>query len=202
MMDGTAQHAMAGGLQAVIECVTGLPGFDDFRAMCDIGGSHGLFTMGLLARNEAMRGTIYDFPSVAEQSAERCREMGFGDRVTTQGVDLNEATLPEARFDLALASHILYPFKADLHGIIGKIAHAVKPGGWFVSHHSFGWNEPGGRLEKAALELTTRLAGYQSHFIEKDELAEALSANGFETPSFHPVSARRMHLVTVARKSR
>jgi SAM-dependent methyltransferase len=200
MMDGSAQHALAGGLQAVIDCVSGLPGFCDFRAMCDIGGNHGLFTMGLLARNKAMHGTIYDLPPVIEQARARCVDMGFGDRVTVQGFDLTKDAFPEARFDLALASHVLYPFKNDLSAMIVKIAGCLKPGGWFVSHHSCGWNEPGDRLEKGALELVTRLAGYKSHFIEKDEWADSLRAGGFAEPEFHPVPGRKLHLIAVARK--
>ena len=200
MMDGSAQHALAGGLQAVIECVCGLPGFDGFRAMCDIGGNHGLFTMGILARNGSMHGTIYDLPPVIEQTRLRIEGKGFGGRVTAQGFDLTKGAFPEARFDLALASHVLYPFRHDLPGMIGKIAGCLKPGGWFVSHHSYGWNEPGDRLEKGALELITRLAGFKSHFIEKDELSEALEITGFAPPEFHPVPGRRLHLVTLARK--
>ena len=200
MMDGSAQHALAGGLQAVIERVTSLSEFGDFRAMCDIGGNHGQFTMGLLARNQALHGTIYDLPPVIEQTRRRCVEAGFGDRVTAQGFDLTKDAFPEARFDLALASHVLYPFRSDLPGMIGKIAGCLKPGGWFVSHHSYGWNEPGDRLEKGSLELITRLAGYKSHFIEKDELSDALGASGFAPPEFHPVPGRRLHLVTLARK--
>lgn len=199
IMDGTAQNAKVTGLLPVVDFITALPGFDGFRTMCDIGGNHGLYTMAVLERNAAMLGTIYDLPPVVKQSKLRCEQMGFGNRVMTKGIDFREETLSEGQFDLAFTSDLLYAFKSDLGAIMKKISHGLKPGGWFVSHHACDRIGAGRELYKASLELVTRLAGYESHFIEREELKEALESAGFGEPLFHPVPGT-VGLLTAAQK--
>lgn len=200
VMEGTAQDARGTALWAVVDTVAALPGFDRFEAMCDIGGNHGLFTMGVLSRNPAMTGTILDLPAVADQARERCREAGFAGRIETRGFDFHTDPLPEAAFDLVLTSHVLYMFKRDLATAAARIGAGLRPGGWFVSHHYAGRLE-GDKADKGtALELLTRLAGYPSHFIEKEELAEALAGAGFTDIVSSPVAPGRLGLITTARK--
>ncbi|XXJ20169.1 methyltransferase [Desulfovibrio caledoniensis] len=200
VMDGTAQNALWGGAKGVADVAASLPGFESFRAMCDIGGNHGLYTLGVLDRNPSLAGTIFDLPDVAAQAAKRCHRLGYGDRVETVGMDLREGDLPEARFDLAVTSHVLYAFRDDLSGALRKIADSLKPGGWFISHHYCGGCAPEGALREACLEMVTRLAGYPSHFIGREQLSAALDEAGFETPRFHDVPGRDMNLIAVARK--
>lgn len=198
-MNGSAQNALRGGAAAVADVAAALPGFADFRAMCDIGGNHGLYTMAVLERNPALRGVIYDLPPVAAQSKLRCERMGYGDRVEARGMDFREAALPEAAYDLALTSHVLYSFKDDLPGTLARIAAGLKPGGWFLSHHYCDRDESGHALQKASLELVTRLAGYPSHFIGREELRDALRSAGFGEPVFTLVSGSEMDVIGVAR---
>ena len=200
IMDGTAQNALWGGAKGVADVAASLPDFESFRAMCDIGGNHGLYTLGVLDRNPSLAGTIFDLPDVAAQAAKRCQRMGYGDRVKAVGMDFREEGLPEACFDLAVTSHVLYAFRDDLSGALGKIADSLKPGGWFISHHYCGGCAPESALREACLEMVTRLAGYPSHFIGREDLSAALDRAGFDTPQFHDVPGRDMNLITVARK--
>ena len=200
IMDGTAQNALWGGARGVAEVAASLPGFASFTAMCDIGGNHGLYTLGVLDRNPSLAGTIFDLPDVADQAAKRCQRLGYGDRVDAVGMDFREEGLPEARFDLAVTSHVLYAFRDDLPGALRKIAEGLKPGGWFISHHYCGGCAPESALREACLEMITRLAGYPSHFIGREELSAALDQAGFEAPQFHDVPGRDMNLITVAQK--
>ena len=199
-MEGTAQSARWGAADAVAEVAASLPGFEGFTAMCDIGGNHGLYSMGVLERNPGLRGVVYDLPDVAEQARRRWKKLGFEDRIEAVGMDFREETLPEGRYDLAITSHVLYAFKEDLAGALGRIADGLKDGGWFISHHYSGRCEPGGELHKASLELLTRLAGYASHFIDRDELSAALAEAGFEEPRFSAVPGRVTGLIAAARK--
>lgn len=200
VMEGTAQDAVGSGLGPVVDVVAALPGFDGFRTMCDIGGNHGEYTMGVLDRNEEMRGTIFDLPHVAKQSRARCEKLGYGGRIGTEGLDFREGSLPESAFDLAMTSHVLYGFKDDLNAALGRIAHGLKQGGWFVSHHYAGRRNGHDPLTTASLELLTRLCGYPSHFVEREDLVEALTRNGFADIRHHPVSENGLGLITVARK--
>ena len=199
-MDGAAQNALWAGAGALADVAASLPGFDSFRTMCDIGGNHGLYTLGVLDRNPALSGSIFDLPSVVEQSAQRCAKSGYGERVDIVGFDFRKETLPKSQYDLALASHFLYAFKDDLAGALRKIAHGLKPGGWFISHHYCGSAGPKHALRDACLELVTRLSGHPSHVIRHEELKEALDQAGFGEVRFNTVPGREMSLLTSARK--
>jgi len=83
---------------------------------------------------------------------------------------------------------------------LGRIARGLKSGGWFVSHHYAGRKAGHDLLTTSSLELLTRLCGYPSHFVEQDELDEALAQAGFADIRHHPVSRDGLGLVTVARK--
>lgn len=200
-MEGAAQEAIGGGLADTIEFTASLPNFDNFRTMCDIGGNHGMYTMGVLDRNENMQGTIFDLPHVAEQAQIRCDKAGFGARVTTTGLDFLKEHIPAEQFDLILTSHVLYAFQHDLDTTLTKIAEGLKPGGWFVSHHYSGYGQKGNELTKATLELLTRLSGYSSHFIEQGTLVKILKTLKFEDIRCQPISETGLGLMVAARKA-
>lgn len=200
IMEGTAQDAMGTAVYRVVDVVAGLDGFDRFKAMCDIGGNHGLFTMGVLDRNPSMTGVIMDLPPVAERAGARCRNAGYGERIEARPFNFLADRLPDSAFDLVLTSHFLYVVKSDLSGSARRIADSLRPGGWFVSHHYAGRTGQQGGAASHAQELLTRLSGYPSHFIEREELEEALSDAGFAEVAFHPVGPDRKGLITVGRK--
>lgn len=200
-MEGTAQESRGSGLFSVVQAVTELTGFAEFEAMCDIGGNHASFTMGILEKNPSMKGVVYDLPHVAEKVGPRCERFGFGDRIEGKPFDFRKERLPAAAYDLALTSHLLYCYKDDLNEAVQKIGETLKPGGWFVSHHYAKEEDGRSAMTVASLELLTRLCGYPSHFIEREEMNTVLAANGFETPKWHHVPESQLGLVMTARKS-
>jgi len=199
-MEGTAQEACAAGLLPVTEFIAGLPGFEDFRLMADIGGNHAAYTMGVLDKNDKMRGEVLDLPHVAEASNLRCARMGYGDRIEAKPFDFRTDELASQQYDLIFTSHFLYAVKDHLPEAVGKIAQGLKPGGWFVAHHFAGRKTGDARLASACLDLMTRMAGYLSHFVEREELEDALSANGLTDIRFQGVGAHSKGLIAAARK--
>jgi SAM-dependent methyltransferase len=199
-IEGMAQYALGSGVVPVAEFVAELPGFEDFRAMCDIGGNHGLYTMAVLDRNEFLRGAVCDLPPVAEQLRERAERFGFGDRVEAVGLDFRTDDLPAGPYDLVLTSHILYAFREDVAGTLRRIAENIRPGGWFISHHYARNGRNEGRMGSAVLELQTRMCGYPSHFIEREELEAAFADAGFADFRFQAVPGD-FGLIGAARKA-
>ena len=197
-IEGTAQDAMSSGLAPVVDCISQLPGFDGFTSMCDIGGNHGLYTLGVLELNLKMVGVIYDLPHVLDLVQSRCNDMGFRKRVSTSAFNFREDHLPESQYDVAVMSHILYAMKKDLSNAVEKVARTLKPGGWLVSHHYTRYEKSGDLKAKASLEALTRLCGYSSHFIEKDELTKVLLSHGFENIRYEDVSENGFGLITMA----
>ncbi|MHC1790898.1 methyltransferase [Solidesulfovibrio sp.] len=176
VMEGTAAHALSGALQRVTRFVAGLPGFSDMRTLCDVGGNHGEFSMALLDANPDLRAVILDLPHVAEASLKRCRQRGYGDRIETRAFDLCTEAPDRAAYDLIVVSHVLYGVAEDLAPALGRLAAALRPGGWLVSHHF----APGGRASdvEACHELITRLAGYPTHFLSRQCLEQPMAASG------------------------
>jgi len=54
------------------------------RAMLDIGGSHGYFSVILCRRHPGLRATVLDLPSAVEHAAPLLAKEGMGDRVVLQ----------------------------------------------------------------------------------------------------------------------
>ncbi|BCS87958.1 acetylserotonin O-methyltransferase [Pseudodesulfovibrio sediminis] len=197
-IEGTAQNAMSGGLSAVVDYIGRLPDFTGFTSMCDIGGNHGMYTLGVLEQNPEMKGVIYDLPGVLPLAQSRCEKLGFGERISTIEFDLKEDRLPESQYDVVVMSHILYVMKHDLSSVIERIAETLKPGGWFVSHH-YAQNEMyEDLLSHVALEAMTRLSGYPSHVIEKEGLTDVLSRHGFTAVRSERVAENQMGLIVAA----
>ncbi len=199
-MRGTEQYARLGSLQDAVDFVAGLPGFMDMALMCDVGGNHGAFSMALLDRNPSLRGDIADLPAVAAAADKRIADLGYAHRLTAFGCDLGKDTLPGERYDLVLASHVLYGLMDDLGAILAMVCRALRPGGWFVSQHM---DPDGGMgLETArSMEFLTRMAGYASHFIPCGALEKAMRGAGFR--DFRMVSSGHngVALIVAGRKA-
>ena len=200
MMDGSAQNAISGSLPLVVEFISQLPNVNSFKTMGDIGGNHGLYTMGVLEQFPNMQGTIFDLPHVVEEAQKRVDKAGFTGRITTQSLDLRTAPLPTKQFDLIFTSHVLYAVKQDLPKALANIANSLKPNGWFVSHHYAGRNTQGKERITASIELLTRLCGYPAHFIEKEELTDTLAPLEFDNFQFQSVSQLGLGLIVAAQK--
>lgn len=201
-MEGTAQEAMAGPMQRAVEIIAELPGFSEFTRMCDIGGNHGTFSMLLTDRNPSLRAVICDLPDVVETAAERCRKLGYDGRVETMAYDMRKDQLPEASFDLALASHVFYSLVSSEDAwaeALGRICRSLKPGGWFVSHH-MAKDEDTSAKDASLLDLVTRLAGYKSHFLPVDTLSDMLAAYGLQDIRVVKTSSKGWSTLVAARK--
>ncbi|NDV25187.1 methyltransferase [Desulfovibrio sp. JC010] len=178
-MEGTAQESLSSGLHETIYAISNLPGFEDFRLMGDLGGNHGNYTMSLLARNPKMDGMILDLPHVVPLAEERCREKGYGGRISAVGLDMREDELPQKDFDLIFASHVLYACQGNMKPLLEKIARSIRSGGWFCANHYAKTGSPMSTQTIASLEVITTFAGYFSHFIEPDVLESELRDCGF-----------------------
>ncbi len=188
-LEGMAQYSLRGGLQDTVQFVASLPGFTAMQLMCDIGGSHGCYAMGLLDRNPDLHAVIADLPSVIAAATIICREAGYGERLSATACDLRTDAPPESTYDLVLASHVLYPFWDKLEEVVAKLAASLKPGGWFVSHHL----DPTSDASRAfftAVDLTTCLMGNVKHIVSPPELEAAMDNAGLSnrktaTSGFH-----------------
>jgi predicted transcriptional regulator len=198
-MDGTAEHAILGAIQDTVAFITELPEFSSMKQMCDIGGNHGEFSMALLNANPGLSGEIADFPHVAETSNQRIAQRGFSNRLKAFGCDLRKDSLGHEKYDLSIASHILYAFTDNMEQILKSVYDSLKPGGWFVTHHL---NESGNFDPRyiAGVQFVTNLSGYKTHTLNADRLAAAMKEAGFKTTKSREVGIGRTRLIVAAQK--
>lgn len=62
--------------------------FGQFRTVVDVEGGHGLVLATILARYPAMRGILFDHPSVVAEAPQFLEERGVGSRVQLAGGDV------------------------------------------------------------------------------------------------------------------
>ncbi|GAB7079390.1 methyltransferase [Megalodesulfovibrio paquesii] len=199
-MEGTLQFARLGALQDVTAFVAGLPEFPTMRLSCDIGGNHGEYSLALLERNPALRAELFDLPDVAAMAAARIARRGFSDRMEAIACDIRTTPLPTDRYDLVLASHVLYAFMPNLADLLQQIHAALRPGGWFVAHHL---SLEGGLPQSSAtvLEFTTRMAGYATHFIDPALLCLQLHEAGFSGMTIQPAGPHECGRIVAGRRA-
>ena len=197
---GMAQHAVRGSLQDAVGAIASLPGFADFRRLCDIGGNHGRYAAALLDLNPGLHATIADLPEVTAIAAEMLPDGAYENRLSFLPCDLHTDDLPRESYDVVLASHILQIFADDLDGFIARIGSSIVPGGWFVSQN-LNANAGKNRLYTLSTSLMSLLAAGIDHRIPQERLETALHAAGFRIVSTKDAGAGQINRLTVAQKA-
>jgi SAM-dependent methyltransferase len=103
------------------------------RAMLDVGGSHGYYSVILCRRHPGLRATVFDLPSAVEHAAPLLAEEGMGDRVVLQAGDALTDDLGESVYDLIVVFSLVHHFDdATNRLLVAKLARALRPGGALV----------------------------------------------------------------------
>jgi predicted O-methyltransferase YrrM len=124
-----AMHVVSGprapGIVAAI-------GAGQARALLDVGGGPGTYTIAFLRASPHIRATLFDRPAVIEMARARLAEAGVLDRVTLAGGDFDHDELPPGH-DLALVSAIIHQNSpAQNVELYRKVWRALVPGGRIV----------------------------------------------------------------------
>ncbi len=129
-------RSLAGSLAREVVLRTPVP--RGARAMLDVGGSHGFFSVALCRRHPGLRAEILDLPGAIAQAAAILEHEGLGDRVTQRAGDALTEDLGAAAFDLVFVSNLLHHFEpAQSRELIRRAARALRPGGILVIQELF-----------------------------------------------------------------
>ncbi len=108
------------------------------RAMLDLGGSHGFFSVALCRRHPRLCAEILDLPGAVEQAAPILAREGLGDRVAHRAGDALTEDLGAEAFDLVFISSLLHHFEpAQSRDVVRRAARALRPGGVLVIQELF-----------------------------------------------------------------
>jgi ubiquinone/menaquinone biosynthesis C-methylase UbiE len=101
--------------------------------MLDIGGSHGLYCVGLCKKYPTLKATILDLPQAVEKARPILAKFDMGDRIDYWIGNALKDDFGENRYDLILMSSLMHHFSSEQNiAVSKKAAKALKPGGYFV----------------------------------------------------------------------
>lgn len=101
--------------------------WDGVRRVVDVGGGRGVLLGAILAANEALRGTLYDLPSVVSGARDVLDSVGISERCQVVGGDFFESV--PAGGDLYLLSRVLFNWDdRDAVRILGRCREAMREG--------------------------------------------------------------------------
>ena len=130
-----AMHALA--RLAVPETVRRTPMPTDARALLDVGGAHGAFSVAFCARYPALRAEVLDLPSAVEHAAPllhaAAASAGVADRVAHRMGDILQVDLEPASYDVIFVGQLVHHFDAaTCAALTARLARALRPGGVLV----------------------------------------------------------------------
>ncbi|HEX5548512.1 MAG TPA: class I SAM-dependent methyltransferase [Ktedonobacterales bacterium] len=128
------QRGMRSGARlATPEVALRLPAPRDARAMLDIGGSHGYYSVALCRRHPELRATVLDLPEAVTAAAPLLAREGMGDRVVHRADNALTADLGHDEYDLILIANLVHHFTAAQNrDLVLRCARALRPGGRLV----------------------------------------------------------------------
>jgi len=114
------------------------------RAILDVGGSHGYYSVALCRRHRALRATILDLPQAIEHAAPILAREHMGDRVAYRAGDARTADLGCEVYDLVFISQLVHHFDdATNRDLARRAARALRPGGYLVIMEAIRRQYPG-----------------------------------------------------------
>lgn len=172
-----AMHVVAGPRAAEIVAAAE-PG--DARALLDVGGASGTYTIAFLRAAPALRATLFDLPDVIDLARARLQQEGFLERVRLVAGDFYVDELPPGH-DLALLSAIIHQnSRAQNVDLYRKVQRALVPGGrLLVRDHVMGPDRIDPREGAVfAVNMLVRTEGGNTYTY--DEIRDDLHAAGLE----------------------
>jgi predicted O-methyltransferase YrrM len=157
-------------------------GVGEARALLDVGGASGTYTIAFLRAAPAMRATLFDLPNVVDMARERLAGEGLLDRVTLVGGDYLKDPIPGSH-DLAFLSAIIHQNSPEENVALYRKCHdAMVSGGRIVIRdHLMSDDRTSPRFGAVfAVNMLCGTSGGNSYTFA--EIAQGLEQAGFVNP--------------------
>lgn len=124
------EGAVGGGIGGIIDYMEARIPLNGLSTFIDVGGGHGLYSIGLSYRHPNLRGTVFDRPEIIDVAEENIRDYGIP--VTTVRGDYFEDAIP-GTYDLVFAS---FNQACSDPGLSDRMASLMADGGYmFLRRH-------------------------------------------------------------------
>jgi SAM-dependent methyltransferase len=150
------------------------------RRLLDLGGSHGLHSVGFCRKHPGLESVIVDFPSALTETEAMLAREGLADRVTVKPGDLLHGDWGRD-YDVVLYLSVAHnQTPSDNQRVLSHIGSVLRPGGLLVIHEYL----TGAPLDvyDAAFRLTL-LVETATRTYSFEEFSGWLAAAGFEAPT-------------------
>ncbi len=125
---GAMHVGAAGAADGIVAAISPGPA----KAIIDIGGGSGTYTIAFLKASPKMKATLFDLPPVIEMARKRITQAGMQDRVTLVPGDFYKDALPSGH-DLALLSAIIHQNSPEQNrALYQNIFQALDSGGRII----------------------------------------------------------------------
>jgi hypothetical protein len=142
-----AENAVSGRLQAIIQVIIDLPGFERVRRVLDLGGGHGLYAVAIALQRPGIEAWVFDLPHVVTLAGNYLEKFGVANVHLVPG-DFFTDSFGEG-YDLIISSS--NPSGKSIV-LLPKISRALNQGGYFVNIQS-----PGGLPQDPLQSLEYKL---------------------------------------------
>ncbi len=152
---------------------------DSSRALLDVGGAMGTYTLAFLEAVPEMKATLFDRPPVIEMARPFLHDAGVLDRVCLVGGDFYRDELP-AGHDLAFLSAVIHQNCLDQNiALFAKVFRALMPAGRIVIRDHIMAPDRTTPKDGAIFAVNMLLATPGGGTYTYDEVSEALAQAGF-----------------------
>jgi len=172
---------------------------DGARRILDLGGSHGLHSVGFCRKYSELEAVIVDFPSALTETEAMLAREGLAPRVRVRPGNLLDGAWGDG-YDAVLYLSVAHNQTAeDNQRVLRHIGAVTRPGGLLVIHEYLA----GAPLDvyDAAFRLTL-LTETATRTYAFEEYAAWLDAAGFEPPERQDLSPREKGSLLLARRRR
>ena len=171
-----AMHAVSGPRAGDI--VKGIS-HDRSKALLDLGGASGTYTIAFLKSSPKMKATLFDLPEVIELARERLEKEGLLDRVTLVAGNYLRDEIPQGH-DLAFLSAVIHSNSPEQNlELYKKVFRSLNPGGRVIIRDQV-MESDRTRPEAGAIFAVNMLVATEGgRTYTFDEIKEGLSNAGF-----------------------
>ena len=171
-----AMHAIAAPMASRIVNAVNPAGA---RALLDVGGASGTYTIAFLLTDPKMKATLFDQPPVIEMARKPLAEAGVLDRVTLKAGDFYVDELPSGH-DLAFLSAIIHQNSPEQNEeLFKRVLRSLRPGGRIVIRDHIMNPDRTEPLSGAVFAVNMLLATEGGNTYTFEEVGRSLAQVGF-----------------------
>jgi predicted O-methyltransferase YrrM len=149
------------------------------RALLDVGGASGTYTLAFLQAVPEMKATLFDRPGVIEMARQRLGEAGVLNRVTLVAGDFYRDELPQGH-DLAFLSAIIHQNSPEENlNLFVKVFRSLVPGGRIIIRDHVMEPDRTHPKEGAVFAVNMLLSTFGGRTYTYEEIKAGLAQAGF-----------------------